>query len=112
QLPAASPHGLSRLAIYIKRIHNGLINPTAQIRIDRERPATLAIDANNALGQVAAVKTLDLLIPKAKTSGVATATIYNSQHFGALSYYCNKAADRDMILIAMTTGEPAMSPQG
>src|SRR5207247_8071417 len=57
-------------------------------------------------------KTLDLLIPKAKTSGVATATIKNSQHFGALSYYCNKAADRDMILLATTTGEPAMSPEG
>jgi LDH2 family malate/lactate/ureidoglycolate dehydrogenase len=29
-----------------------------------------------------------------------------------LSYYCNLAADRDMILIATTNCEPAMSPEG
>jgi LDH2 family malate/lactate/ureidoglycolate dehydrogenase len=61
---------------------------------------------------VQAVRTLDLLIPKSRKCGVATATIRNSQHFGALSYYCNLAADRDMILIATTNCEPAMSPQG
>jgi len=111
-LSGASTHGLSRLAIYIKRIQKNLINAAATLTIDRERPATLSVNANNGLGQVAAIRTLDLLIPKAKTSGVATATIRNSQHFGALSYYCNKAADRDMILIATTNCEPAMSPEG
>jgi LDH2 family malate/lactate/ureidoglycolate dehydrogenase len=40
------------------------------------------------------------------------ATIRRSQHFGALSYYCNKAAEQDQILLAMTNCEPAMSPEG
>jgi LDH2 family malate/lactate/ureidoglycolate dehydrogenase len=48
----------------------------------------------------------------ARECGVASAAICHSQHFGALGYYCNRAADRDMILIATTTGEPAMSPEG
>ena len=107
-----STHGLSRLAIYVKRIQKRLIDPAATITIDRQRPATLVINANNCLGQVAAVRVLDLLIPMAKKCGVASATIRNSQHFGALSYYCNLAADRDMILIATTNCEPAMSPEG
>ncbi len=75
-------------------------------------PRRLAIDARNGLGQVQAMKTLDLLIPRAKKNGVAAATIRNSQHFGALSYYCNRAAEQDMILLAMTNCEPAMSPTG
>lgn len=107
-----STHGLSRLNIYIRRIQKGLIDPKAKLLIDRKRAATLSVDAGNGLGQVQAMKTLAKLIPKARRNGVAAATIRNSQHFGALSYYCNKAAEQDMILFAMTGCEPAMSPEG
>jgi LDH2 family malate/lactate/ureidoglycolate dehydrogenase len=89
-----------------------LIAPKAKLVIERRRGSTLAVDAGNGLGQVQAVKTLEKLIPKARRNGVAAATIRNSQHFGALSYYCNKAAAQDMILFATSDGEPAMSPEG
>jgi LDH2 family malate/lactate/ureidoglycolate dehydrogenase len=111
-LAGTSTHGLSRLAIYVKRIRNGVIDPRAKLTIERQRAATLAIDAGNGLGQVQAWRTLDRLIPMARTAGVASATIRNSQHFGAVSYYCNRAADENMILLATTSCEPAMSPAG
>jgi LDH2 family malate/lactate/ureidoglycolate dehydrogenase len=107
-----STHGISRLNIYMRRIQKGLIVPKAKLVIERRRGGTLALDAGNGLGQVQAVKTLEKLIPKARRNGVAAATIRNSQHFGALSYYCNKAAEQDMILFATTNCEPAMSPEG
>jgi LDH2 family malate/lactate/ureidoglycolate dehydrogenase len=111
-LAGTSTHGLSRLAIYVKRIQKGLIDPSAMLVIKRERAGTLAVDAGNGLGQVQATKVLDRLIPMARQCGVASATIRNSQHFGAVSYYCNRAADNDMILLATTSCEPAMSPAG
>jgi LDH2 family malate/lactate/ureidoglycolate dehydrogenase len=107
-----STHGVSRLNIYLERISKGLINPRAVLSVDRAHGGVLALDAGNGLGQVQAMKALDLLIPLAKTNGVAAATIRNSQHFGALSYYCNYAAGHGMILLAMTNCEPAMSPTG
>ena len=107
-----STHGVSRLNIYIRRIQKGLIDPTAKLVIERQRGGTLAVDAGNGLGQVQAVKTLTKLTRKARINGVAAATIRHSQHFGALSYYCNLAAKRDMILFAASSGEPAMSPEG
>jgi LDH2 family malate/lactate/ureidoglycolate dehydrogenase len=107
-----STHGVSRLGIYMRRIRRGLIQPRAKLRIERERAATLALDAGNGLGQVMALQALDLLMPRAKAAGVAAATIRQSQHFGALSYYCNLAAERGQILFATTNGEPAMSPAG
>jgi LDH2 family malate/lactate/ureidoglycolate dehydrogenase len=107
-----STHGISRLNIYLERIARGVIDPKAEIVIDRQSASVLAIDARNGLGQVQAMKTLELLIPRAKKNGVAAATIRNSQHFGALSYYCNRAAEQQMILLAMTNCEPAMSPTG
>jgi LDH2 family malate/lactate/ureidoglycolate dehydrogenase len=105
-------HGVSRLNIYIRRIQKGLIEPKAKLVVERQRGGTLAVDAGNGLGQVQAMKTLEMLMPMAKTNGVAAATIRNSQHFGALSYYCNLAAAQNLILFAMSGCEPAMSPEG
>jgi LDH2 family malate/lactate/ureidoglycolate dehydrogenase len=111
-LHGVSTHGISRLNIYIQRIRKGLINPRAELRVTNRRPSALTVDADNGLGQVQAMKTLNLLAPLARQNGVAAATIRNSQHFGALSYYCNKAAAEDMILLATTNCEPAVPPEG
>jgi LDH2 family malate/lactate/ureidoglycolate dehydrogenase len=111
-LHGISTHGVSRLNIYVRRIQKGLIDLRAEPRIEQRRPAALVVDTNNGLGQPAAVKTLERLMPLAHQFGVATATIRHSQHFGALSYYCNRAAAADMVLWAMTNCEPAMSPAG
>ena len=107
-----STHGVSRVDIYVRRIQKGLIQPNVPITVDRERASVLAVDAGNGIGQVQAVKVFDRLTDMAHTTGTASATIRNSQHFGALSHYCNKAAKNDMILIAMTNSEPAMAPTG
>jgi LDH2 family malate/lactate/ureidoglycolate dehydrogenase len=111
-LQGASTHGVSRLSIYLERINRELIDPCAEIAVARNAGCVLALDAGNGLGQVQAVKALDMLLPLARQHGVAAATIRNSQHFGALSYYCNRAAEEGMILLAMTNCEPAMSPAG
>jgi len=111
-LQGVSTHGVSRLNIYLQRIEKGLIDPKATLGIDRNGGSVLALDAGNGLGQVQAMKALDMLTPLAKRNGIAAATIRNSQHFGALSYYCNRAAEQDLILLAMTNCEPAMSPAG
>jgi LDH2 family malate/lactate/ureidoglycolate dehydrogenase len=111
-LHGVSTHGVSRVNVYVRRIQKGLIDPKAELQIDRQSPGVLAVNAGNGLGQIQACKALDRLTPLAKQSGISAATIRNSQHFGALSYYCRKAAEQDMILLAMTNAEPAMSPSG
>ena len=111
-LHGTSTHGVSRLAIYVRRIQRGLVDPRAELHVQKRRPAVLAVDAAGGLGQVQAVKTLDLLVPLAREFGTASATVRRSQHFGSLSYYCNRAAAQDMVLLAMTNCEPAMSPAG
>lgn len=107
-----STHGVSRLNIYIQRIKKGLIDPAAKLEVERQKNATMVIDARNGLGQVQATKALEKLIPVARHNGIAACTVRNSQHFGALSYYCNQAAEQNMILLATTNCEPSMSPAG
>jgi LDH2 family malate/lactate/ureidoglycolate dehydrogenase len=111
-LQGISTHGISRLNIYLQRIEKGLIAPKVELAVERDGGSILVLDAGNGIGQVQAVKALNLLEPLAIRNGVAAATIRNSQHFGALSYYCNRAADKGLILLAMTNCEPAMSPEG
>jgi LDH2 family malate/lactate/ureidoglycolate dehydrogenase len=111
-LHGVSTHGVSRLSIYLERINRELIDPRAEIAVARNAGCVLALDASNGMGQIQAVKALDMLLPLARQHGLAAATIRNSQHFGALSYYCNRAAEAGMILLAMTNCEPAMSPAG
>ena len=105
-------HGISRLGIYLERLGRGLIDPKGRLTIERQTGNVLVLDAGNALGQVQAVKALALLKPLARENGVAVATLRNSQHFGALSFYCNMAAQEGFILLAMSSGEPAMAPTG
>ena len=111
-LHGTSTHGLSRLKIYLERIRRGVIDPHAALHLTANTPAVLVADAGNGLGHVQALKVLERLIPLARQYGIAAATIKQSQHFGALSYYCNRAAAHDMILLATTSCEPAMSPTG
>ena len=65
-LHGASTHGISRLAIYLNRMEKGLIDPKAQLFIDRRVGSALALDAANGLGQVQATKAVDMLMPIAK----------------------------------------------
>jgi LDH2 family malate/lactate/ureidoglycolate dehydrogenase len=111
-LHGVSTHGVSRLNIYLRRIELGLIDPKAELRVERQVGSILSLDAGNGVGQVQAVKALELLMPLAEKNGIAAATIRNSQHFGALSYYSNRAAERGCVLLAMTSSEPAMPPAG
>lgn len=111
-LHGVGTHGVSRLNIYLKRIGAGLIVPDAELTVDRQVGSVLSLDAGNGLGQVQARKALDRLLPLATGNGIAAATIRNSQHFGALSWYCNLAAAQKCVLLAMTNCEPAMSPEG
>ena len=107
-----STHGISRLNIYLRRIQAGLISPRAELTVVQERGGVLALDAGNGIGQVQTIKALDRLVPLARVHGLAAATMRNSQHFGAVSYYCNRMAERGFILLAVTNCEPAMPPQG
>ena len=105
-------HGVSRLEIYIRRICLGLIDPRAPLTVQETSGSVLVVDAGNGLGQVQASKVLQLLLPYARKNGVAAATIRRSNHFGSLSYYCNKAAAAEMLLFAATNAEPGMSAEG
>src|ERR671932_1557321 len=54
-LRGVDTHGITRLlAIYIKRLRAGIVNPRPDIRIVSESPSAFLVDGDNGLGAVVA----------------------------------------------------------
>lgn len=104
-------HGIIRLKSYYgSRIANGLIEAHAPLNVVNETPTTIALDACNGLGHPAGVKAMRLCIAKARQSGVALATVRNSNHYGIAGYYAMMALPEDMIGISFTNSGPYVAP--
>jgi LDH2 family malate/lactate/ureidoglycolate dehydrogenase len=96
-------HGVARLdTFYVSRIRSGMLDPQPHVRVVRETPASLVLDAGNGLGHPAGKRAMLAVIDKAKRSGTAFATVRNSNHFGIAGYYAMLALDHDMIGICST----------
>ena len=111
-LRGISSHGVSRVKVYCDRIDAGLINKDPQIKIVNNAPAALTIDADNAMGVVAGVQSMDWTIERAKTYGVAMATTAHMNHYGIAYYYAKRAAEKGMIGMSFTVAPPTMPPHG
>jgi LDH2 family malate/lactate/ureidoglycolate dehydrogenase len=88
----------------------GLVNPRPRLRVVRETPATMTVDADNGLGLVVSHKALEAAMEKAETVGFGWVGVRHSNHFGIAGYYAVKALERDMICCVMTNTPPLVSP--
>lgn len=110
-LRGVSSHGIIRLDTYYgNRLRRGLIDPHTPITVLNETAATLSLDAGNGLGHVAGKRAMQRCIEKANQSGVAMATVRNSNHYGIAGYYAMLALEHDMIGISFTNSQPLVAP--
>ncbi len=111
-LRGVDTHGVTRLAIYVERVRAGLIDGRATGAIIAESETTVAIDGQNALGQVVGTRGMQAAIEKAASAGAGFATVNNSNHYGTAAYYAMMALPHDMIGISMTNSPSLMAPWG
>ena len=105
-------HGLVQTSNYSKWMLSGRMNTKPQMKIVKETPVTLAIDADFAPGAVAGKYAMNLTIAKAKENGIAMTTVKNGTHYGISAYYAMQATKEDMIGIAFTNSVKLMAPFG
>lgn len=104
-------HGIIRLfPYYYHRLRDGLVNPNPQMRVINESFATLALDADNGLGQPSAYHAMQACIDKARESGLAITTVRNSNHYGIAGYYAMMALPHNMIGLSFTNAGPLVAP--
>lgn len=111
-LRAVDSHGVLRIPWYVENIDKGVMNPKPNIRVEKETPATLLIEADRALGPVVTVFAVDLVMKKAKQMGIGWAIIRNLTHQGALGYYSQMIAEKGMAGIVFVCNPPNMAPHG
>lgn len=93
-------HGVIRVQQYVGFVREGKLVPAAPLTDLRETTAVLACDGNWGLGQVQAYRLLERLLPKARTTGVASGTLRRCGHIGRLGEYAEWAARHDLALFA------------
>jgi len=111
-LRGVDSHGVLRIPWYIENIDKGVMNPTPNIQVEKETPATLLLDADRALGPVVTVLAMNQAIEKAKNIGIGWVLIRNTTHQGAIGYYSLIAANKNMVGITFACSPPNMAPYG
>lgn len=111
-LRGVESHGVARLRHYLAHLRRGLIARETHLRIVRELPTTITVDAGNGLGLVAAPRAMQLCIERAAQYGSAAVAVRQSNHFGMAGYHAMLALPHDMIGVAMTNASPTVVPFG
>lgn len=108
----AASHGLIRLPFLIARLRDGGANASPNLATIVDAPAIAVLDADGALGPVAASHGMKLAIDKARDAGVGVTTVRNSDFIGTCAHSAMLALDAGMIGMTWTNGHPGMAPWG
>jgi LDH2 family malate/lactate/ureidoglycolate dehydrogenase len=111
-LRGVDTHGFQRLPWYVDHLREKRNNPRPHFEVLRESSSSVLLDADNALGQLACVRLVEHLIPKAEVNGLAIGTMRNSNDWGCGAYYPRLAAAAGFICFATTTSVPTLAPYG
>lgn len=110
ELRGHASHGMIRIKDYYELWKSERINTDPHIKIVYESPSTAVVDGDNAVGMVAARRSMEIAIEKAGKAGTGWVATRNSNHFGIAGYYAMMALNYDMIGICLTNANPLVAP--
>jgi uncharacterized oxidoreductase len=100
-------HGVMRIPQYVDFVERGQYRMGVSLEVVHETPALVVCDAQLGLGQVQAHRLLELVMPKARSLGVAVGTARDSGHIGRLGEYAERAAAAGLLLLATVNNRGA-----
>ncbi len=110
-LRGVETHGVSNmLRVYVSQYRSGQLNPTPELKIVSSASAGLVIDGDGGLGLIQVPRAMQLVIDRAREHGVASASIRNLGHTGAIGYHALMAAEQDMVGLSMTASGSQVLP--
>ena len=105
-------HGAIRVEYYAERIAKGGINANPKFSFKETAKSTGVFYGDNGSGHVAANRAMEIACDTAKENGVAVIGVKAISHSGALSYYVQNAAKKDLIAISVCQADPMAVPYG
>ncbi len=110
ELRGYSSHGMIRIKDYFQLWQAKRINIRPNVRIVHESPSTAVVDGDGAIGMIAATKSMQVAIEKARVAGTGWVSTRGSNHYGFAGYYSMMALKHDMIGISLTIANPLVAP--
>ncbi|MCG8698350.1 MAG: Ldh family oxidoreductase [Bacteroidales bacterium] len=110
ELRGLPSHGMIRIKDYYQLWKANRINTNPNIKVVHETPSTAVVDGDGAVGMVAATRSMEIAIEKAKNAGTGWVSTKGSNHFGIAGFYASMALEHDMIGMAMTNANPLVAP--
>ena len=107
-----SSHGVGRLAMYMRIIADGHMDPHAEPVIEDRAGALFIVEGNHCAGPVAMKMAFEEAAKRARIFGVSIAAIRGTTHTGAIGYYAFQAAEQNFCGIMMNGGQPNMAYHG
>lgn len=106
-------HGIQGwFAGYLTGIHSGEMKAVTKIKVIKDTPTIATVDGGGGLGPVIGVKCMEMAIAKAKKYGMGAVAAYNTNHYGAASFYSTRATAHTMIGVTCCNGTPRVVPFG
>ncbi|MEE9276555.1 MAG: Ldh family oxidoreductase [bacterium] len=103
-------HGAARLPYFLVRLQRGVINKNPRMTFQAGSDTTGVLNADNALGTVAANRGMEEALSRAEAHGTGFVAVRDSSHFGYAGYWAQKAMKRGFIGFSMTNGGRRVSP--
>ncbi|SEN20410.1 Malate/lactate/ureidoglycolate dehydrogenase, LDH2 family [Paracoccus alcaliphilus] len=107
-LRGVSSHGVSRVPIYAERLRRGLVKARPDMRLEQVLTVAARLDADDALGFVAATKAMDCATAMAREHGMGMTFVRRSTHFGMAANYLLQATDAGLAAFVFTNASRAM----
>jgi ureidoglycolate dehydrogenase (NAD+) len=109
-LDGIDTHGVRLLETYVGELEGGRCNPRPKLALTSTLPAVGLLDADDALGVVAANEAIRHAVARARTFGIGCIAVANSNHCGAAGYYTTLAAKAGMIGLAFSNSDALVAP--
>jgi L-2-hydroxycarboxylate dehydrogenase (NAD+) len=111
-LIGVSTHGVARLPSYAERLRRGIVNKTPSINVETKTAWSAVIDADNAMGAVAADRAVTVARRLTDGTGIGAVTVRGSNHFGAAGYYARALSGDDRVGICLSPASKSLAPFG
>lgn len=112
ELDGIPSHGASRIPQYCGHVGNGRAMGSAVPKVVRERGGACLVDAGGGLAFEACALAVREAIARARTQGVAFASVANSNHFGVAAFHAEPIALAGLVGLAFGNSPAALPMWG
>lgn len=111
-LTGVDSHGVHLLQMYATRLRAGQIRADARVEVIDDRGTTVWLDAGLGIGQIAGLRASELVVERAKQHGIATVSVREATHLGALGVYTRRVAEAGVVCLCVQNGPTIVPPFG